>query len=413
VWHQRRFLSRPHFNIRSEVLVFDSEGDIKGELATMRYYRFHSFPVAADAPLVATFARIRECLDKAGVKNAPLRFCLHGPRGCAQIVARFPELGRFLSTAGRQSGPTPVEHLSNYGPSAPGAFAGPSGEVAAETIATIATGIPQEFPVSKATFAFGPILKGAKRVEPSRVYSPFLEMDLRSISLSWQNSPTRDGRKYFLSLREPLPSADPKHPVPPWIQTLYSAFPGAEAAKISSDIDHILRDYNTVLYSGGSFIRTTSIGDDLKLPHDLPDAQAASRLDHALLRGFHSMLARVFADDGWKPAPGVKPTGMDELRKTSPGGRRLLLLFWIKKSGPSSRSISTSMRLVSERRMLLQEVLAERSPRRDYEVPNPHVLTQILENMRVVVKYLENSWVADLEKVLGPRQRNSKLRKRS
>ena len=393
----------------NEVLVIDADDGYKGERATMRYYRFHNFPVAADAPLGATFARVKECLDKAGVRKAPLRFCLHGPRGCATIVARFPELRRFLSTAGRQSGDTPVEHLSNYGPSAPGAFAGPSGEAAPETIAAVAAGIPDEFPISTATFALGPILRGATRVPSSRLHSRFLEMNLQSVQLSWQSSPTRDGRKYFLSFNEPLPTADAKQPVPAGIKTLYSAFPGAKAEKISSDIDHIMVEYRMVTsYSSGAFIGSKSIGEDLKLPHELPDSQAASHLNHAPLRGFHSTIAGVFEDDGWKEAPGIKQTGIHQLRKKSPGGRRLVLLFWIQKSGRSSRSLSGLMRLVSERRMLTLGVLAERSTRRDYEVPNPQVLSQILENMRVVVKYLENTWVADLEEVLGPRYRDSK-----
>ena len=384
--------------------------DYKGERATMRYYRLHSFPVAADVPLGATFARVKECLDKAGVRKAPLRFCLNGPRGCATIVARFPELRRFLSTAGRQTGATPVEHLSNYGPSAPGAFAGPSGEVSREMIAAIAAGIPHEFPISTATFALGPILRGATRVPSSRLHSPFLEMNLQSVNLSWQSSPTRDGRKYSLSFNEPLPTALRAQPVPAWIRRLYSAFPGASAEKISSDVDRIMMDYRmVVLYSGGSFIGSKSIGDDLKLPHELPDSQAASRLNHAPLRGFHSTIAGVFADDGWKPAAGIWQTGIHQLRKKSPGGRRLVLLFWIQKSGRSSRSLSGLMRLVSERRMLTLRVMAERSSRRDYEIPNPQVLSQILENMRVVVKYLQKTWVADLEEVLGPRHRDSRL----
>ncbi len=375
----------------------------------MRYYRYHSFPVAADEPLGATFARVRECLDKAGVRNAPLRFCLFGTRGCAKIVARFPELRRFLSTAGRQSGDTPVEHLSNFGPSAPGAFAGPSGDVVPETIAAVAAGIPQEFPIYSASFNLGPILKGAEPMQTSRMHSLSLELNLQSVHLGWQDSPTSDGQKYFLSFIEPLPTADRAQPVPAWIHSLYSAFPGAKAEGIGSDIDQIMSEYQmVVVYSGGSFIGSKAIGD-LKLPHELPSSRATSHMNHAPLRYFHSTIARVFADDGWKQASGSKQTGIQELRKTSAGGRRLVLLFRLQKNSRSLRCISAVMRLVSERKMLILRVMAERSTRHDYEVPNPQVLSQVLENMRVVVKYLENTWVAELEEVLGSRRRNSKL----
>ena len=379
---------------------------------TMQHYRFHNFPVAADAPLGATLARVQECLDKAGVKNPALRFCLWGTRGCEEIIARFPKFRGFLSTAGPQHGSAPVEHLSNFGPSAPGAFAGPSGDVAPETIAAVAAGIPQEFPIYMAQFELGPISPGTAPVRSSHLHSPLMEISLQCISVGWQDSPARDGSRYSLHFIEPLPTADVKQPIPVWIQTLYSTFPGAKAEGIGSDIDQIMTEYRMIVSgTSGTFIGSKSIGD-LKLPHELPSSRAASHLKHAPLKGFHSTISRVFADDGWKQAPDNEQTGIQELRKTSVAGRRLVLRFRVQKSGRSSRSISAVMRLVSQRRMLTLGVMAERSTRHGYEVPNPQVLSQILENMRVVVEYLENTWVADLEEVLGPRRRDSKLGER-
>jgi hypothetical protein len=378
----------------------------------MQYYRFHNFPAAADAPLGATLARVQECLDKAGVKNPALRFCLWGTRGCEEIIARFPEFRRFLSTAGPQHGSAPVEHLSNFGPSAPGAFAGPSGDVAPETIAAVAAGIPQEFPIYMAHFELGPISRGTALVRSSHLHSPLMEISLQCISVGWQDSPARDGSRYSLHFIEPLPTADVKQPIPAWIQTLYSAFPSASAGKISSDIDRIMMEYRMIVSgTSGTFIGSKSIGD-LKLPHELPSSRAAPHLKHAPLKGFHSTISRVFADDGWKQAPDNEQTGIHELRKTSVAGRRLVLRFRVQKSGRSSRSISAVMRFVSQRRMLTLGVMAERSTRHGYEVPNPKVLSQILENMRVVTKHLEKTWVADLEELLGPRRRDSKLGER-
>lgn len=337
----------------------------QGERVTMLYYRFHGFPVAADAPLGDTFGRVRECLRKAGVKNPRLRFCLHGPRGCAQIVARFPELRRFLSTAGPQSGAVPVEHLSNFGPSAPGAFAGPEGQVALETIAAVVAGIPREFPIYMATIVLGPVLEGSKFSRPWSRHSPRLEMDLQSVRLSWQSSPTDDGRRYFLSFNEALPSGDRRQSAPAWMKTLYAAFPGASAEKIRSDADRITRDYQGVVSRSGKFVRSKSIGDDLKLPHELPDSQAASHLNYTPIRRVRSKIARAFAQDGWKDAS-VPGYGMYELRKRSRFRRRLCLLFWVEKCGPSLRTISAMMRLGPERSRLTVWVPAERSMR--YEI---------------------------------------------
>jgi hypothetical protein len=131
-------------------------------------------------------------------------------------------------------------------------------------------------------------------------------------------------------------------------------------------------------------------------------------MNSAPLRGVRSTIARVFADDGWKQASGISQTGTYELRKTSPGGRRLGLIFRVQSPRGSSRTIFSTMQLVSDGGTLNLRVHAERSMRHDYEVPDSQVLSQILDNMRVVVKHLEKTWMTELEEALGPRQRNSK-----
>lgn len=374
----------------------------------MLYYRFHGFPVAADGPIGGTFARITEFFDAALIRNVPLRFCFFGKHGCDRIIARFPEFLRFLSVAASQVDGREVELLSNFGPSAPGAFAGPVDDAPPETIGAVLAGIPQEFPIYSAHFVLGPILEGTTLVSSSPLQSLLMEMDLQSISLGWQSSPTRDGQRYFLSFIEPLLSADPKQPVPAWIQTLYSAFPGASAEKIRSDADWITMDYGMVVSSGGSFIKCRSIGQDLKLPNDLPDSQAASRLTYAPLRGARSAIARAFSDDGWKAVLGRGSARFYEFDKRSRGGRRLGLLFWIQNHGRSSRTISSSMQLLAGRKRLTVPVLAERSTRHQYEAPNSQVLGQILDNMRIVVKYLESTWIREIEEAVGSGPRDSK-----
>ena len=63
----------------------------------MQYYRLHNFPVSADAPLRTTLALVHECLAKAHVVKAPLRFCFIGAPGCSAIsgeILRTRELSR-------------------------------------------------------------------------------------------------------------------------------------------------------------------------------------------------------------------------------------------------------------------------------------------------------------------------------
>lgn len=279
----------------------------------MLYYRFHGFPVAADAPLGTTIARVNECLSKAGVANTPLRFCFSGERACSAIAAKFPELGYFLTDQGSPQDEAPRQHLSNFGLSAPGALAGPAGEVPFETIAAVVEGIPTEFPIYLVTVALGPIVQGRTFVPTPSARSPLLVLlNSQCVSIHWQDSPTRQGEKYSLSVIEPLPTADPNQPLPDWIRALYSGFPGAAAEKISSEIDWIAMDYGTVVRSEGSpSVKSKSIPDDLNLPYKLPDAKAASELKHAALKGVRDIVARVFVDDGWKQRTPIESNFQD------------------------------------------------------------------------------------------------------
>ena len=163
-------------------------------------------------------------------------------------------------------------------------------------------------------------------------------------------------------------------------------------------------DYGMIVSSGGRFVRTKSIGNDLELPYQLPDSSAASHLGRAPLRSFKATVARTFVEDGWKPLPVATPVGIYELRKRTPGGRRMSLFFWLRDIRSSApRILSVNLQVMANRRRLNLLVHAERSSRHEYEVPNSEVLTQILDNMKVVVKYLESSWIRDVEQVLSPK----------
>jgi hypothetical protein len=203
-----------------------------------------------------------------------------------------------------------------------------------------------------------------------------------------------------LSFIEPLLSADPKQPVPAWIQALYHAFPGASAEKIRSDADWITMDYGMVVSSGGSFIKCRSIGEDLRFPHELPDSQVASLLKYGRLRDARGAIAHAFSEDGWKEVSGRRSAGFYELDKRSRGGRLLGLLFWIENHGRSLRTVSSSMQMLAGRKRLTVPVLAERSTRHQYEAPNSQVLGQILDNMKMVVRHLESTWVREIEEAL-------------
>jgi hypothetical protein len=255
-----------------------------------------------------------------------------------------------------------------------------------KTIAAIADGIPTEFSISSVTLVLGPIPQETAMAALSSEHKPFRDIPTfcaQCVTLMWQSVAPRNGQRYSLVVFEPLPTDDATQPVPAWIQALYSVFPGS-AEKITSDIDLKTSEYRMVVtWPDRSFIGSKSIGDDLKLPHQLPDSKLVSHLKYVPLKGVRSAIARAFAEDGWKQLSGRKQAEIFELWKTSPHGRRLRLILRIDGN-------------------VKVTVLAERSTRREYEVPNSRVLRQVLENMRVVVKHLENTWVAEIEDALGP-----------
>lgn len=220
------------------------------------------------------------------------------------------------------------------------------------------------------------------------------------IHLSWQSSPANDGRRYFMSVHEPLPNSNPKQPVAPWIRTLRTAFPGAAFEKISSEIDHMMIDYRmTVAMSGGRFISHKAIGNT-QLPSQLPDDKAASKMKVIPLKDLRGTIARAFAADGWKPSSTARQGFACELWKLSGHRRRLTLRFHVQRHRGAPPTMISTIHLSIGRKKLNLGVPAERSTRHEYPIPNPEVLDHFLANVRAVASYLEQSWVREVEDLL-------------
>ena len=157
--------------------------------------------------------------------------------------------------------------------------------------------------------------------------------------------------------------------------------------------------------------RLGQIASGLALPHQLPGPMEALKLPHQPLGQVRKVIAKAFAPDGWRIIAG-QPAGTHRLSKASPMGRPMLLDF---DTGSWPRAGVGLLKLIAEpaagaaagpflhaaRRFSLPLVL-ENSVRYQYSAPNPEVFHQILENMIVVARHLEHTWVVEMEHGLGP-----------
>ncbi|HUO03890.1 MAG TPA: hypothetical protein VMU16_01710 [Candidatus Binataceae bacterium] len=384
----------------------------------MLYFRVHQFPVPGGEPFAAMLARVNECLAMADVAEAPMRFCFvdhpGSAAGCNAIIAKFSNLARFAPGGGGQTAGLQSGRLSNLGPLWDGGAGCSADGFPHETLAEIAGGIPNQFPVAMAFYVIGPVrwIDGIEPCEssmrmrsafvpPFSVRAPALTYMTPSVVLQWYSAA---GSRLFVT--EQTPSGDAKSPLPAGIKALYGAYPGAAASKpmavpdgnrvtvanapVSNDIHEIHARHRAAI---------TAEVEKLNLPHVIPGPMEALKLVPQPLGSIRGTIVKAFAPDGWKKATGRIPAGSHEIWKPSPGGRRLQLHF---DTGSWSRHVICIMRLVTEAGPMRIIPPASWPPQAQYSAPNPEVFGHILENLRIVVKHLEATWAKEMEEALGP-----------
>ena len=134
----------------------------------------------------------------------------------------------------------------------------------------------------------------------------------------------------------------------------------------------------------------------LALPHELP-AEIMTQ-PHAPVGEVRAALVRAFKPDGWKKAAG-RGAGMHRLWKGTPHGRRLVMDF---DTGSWLRQVTGFIKFPTEAGVFRLVLPADRTMRGQYLAPNPGVFRAIVENLTVVVRELERSWVVQIEDALGP-----------
>lgn len=136
----------------------------------------------------------------------------------------------------------------------------------------------------------------------------------------------------------------------------------------------------------------------LPLPFEPPGPEPMAQVPHEPLGKIRAVIVNTFQKDGWRRANERLPAGSHKLTKQTPGGRRLELSF---DTGSWSRRVLCMMTLGSARGVARMPIPADRSLRMQYLPPNRRLFAGILENLRVVVAYLEGAWIRELEEALG------------
>jgi hypothetical protein len=136
----------------------------------------------------------------------------------------------------------------------------------------------------------------------------------------------------------------------------------------------------------------------IEFPHTLPTAAEVLNLPRAPIGEIRKAIVGAFKADGWKKST-AKGAGTHRLYKDTPGGRRLFMNF---DTGSWLRQVTGFMTLASEAGVF--RVILQGDPKvgGQHLAPNPEVFGNILENLTVLVRKLEQDWVPRIESALGP-----------
>lgn len=364
----------------------------------MLHYRRYGIVLPQGESFAGALAGIFEILD-AG----PLRFLFDDAPGgdaCRRMLERFPELTPFAVRS-------PTLRLSNLDGRWQGGNPEAAGEASRETLLAVAAGIPAEFSPWIAVVLIGPMRWGgeARPCEASARPAPINKPPFSGLAppmtylapgVIFQRL---SGGGLRLWITEPLPSSAPE------VQALLQRFGPPETDSVVSvpETQEISEApapaADTAKIHAGYKSRLGEMVAGLPLPFVPPEPGQMAQVPHEPLGKIRQVIVSTFQGDGWRRADERLPAGSHKLTKQTPGGRRLELSF---DTGSWSRHALCMMTLVSARGVARMPIPADRTLRLQYLTPNPQVFAGVLENMRIVVAYLEGTWVRELEEALGP-----------
>jgi hypothetical protein len=136
----------------------------------------------------------------------------------------------------------------------------------------------------------------------------------------------------------------------------------------------------------------------LALPHRMPSGQDLLAAPRAPLKSARKVLVKVFGESGWRAPSPQPPRGSHLLEKGTPGGRRLLLEF---DTGQMLRCLVTMLTLVTKEGAYRLPAPASEFNVAQQLTPNPEIFQMAVENTKILVDYLETTWVVEMEAALS------------
>jgi hypothetical protein len=376
------------------------------------HYRRFTLRLHQTQPFAAVLDQILGAVREHAQLNGPIHFYLEDapghPSACQRLLDRIPECAAFVASR------FPV-HLSNFG----GHWdmvnrPAESQALPDHILLTIARGIPEELPFGSVTMLFGPLswTNGAPAAEaalrtPAPGKPPF---SARFPAQTWiapgvilQRMSTGTSN---VTITEQLPAAEPEAgPAAGVLQLLDALGAPVTESVLSVPENHAITDYSALPPPTPAEVHARYRADlgrliaALTLPNHLPDPNEILTAKREPLGQIRAVIVRSFADSGWRKAPGRLPPGSHLLSKMSPQGRLLVLSF---DTGSWSRHVVTFLTLMSKQGAFRLLVPPDASLRGQWMTPNPRIFSQVLDNLRATVDYLERTWIADLERALGP-----------
>lgn len=372
----------------------------------MPHYRRHEVRLPAGQSLALPLALILDLVEsevhvRFFFEDAPGR-----PSACEDILTRFPQCVPF---AGRS---TLTNFDTRWDVAAPPAT---GGSLSRQTLLEIAGGIPDEFPVGGATLVIGPfawikgesvgeasVLPPALRAPPFSVRTPALTYLASGVILQRLSTGT-----ITVVVTQQLDVPSLESTLPAKMENILQALGASLTGHLISVPDHqrLLGpppppppDPAAVhaRFRGG----LPSLLETLELPHLLPGPEAFAAMSKEPLGEIRSVIVRYFGQDGWRRSSRRLGAGTHELCKSTASGLQLVLYF---DTGSWLRFVTCIMKIVSERGAVNLPVPADRTQRFQHLTPNREVFHHTLENLRVVVRYLERTWVREMEQALIPR----------
>ena len=382
----------------------------------MRVALFTTFAASKKEPLAEMMNRVHRAFLDAGLGEPSIQFNFGDPMmagfvsSVARVLKRYPELGRFVTSADPMPGIQGARRISN-GPLSPAA----SEAIPYEMLQAIAAGVPRSFPFHSVRLLFTAAEFGPQG--PPSPHAEFLPGVLLSDSW-WVNGRVRSLSACTVVEADTSAKRLPTPPPPVAAvlsacgkarRTMQAPVPDATAAARAIPVrlpgGALMASANPEAaiavrpVVAGYRARMQQIVERAALPHNLSPAGDASRMNLVVSNGpLKPALERVFGPLGYSCKAG---SGTFVLRRRTEANLTAEVAI---DAGTWSHSVVAMFKVlgVGFKATLILPPTPGAIVGAQYPIGGPEQWVKIVENLGGLVKELEQSFVPDIERAAGP-----------